>query len=51
MPAARFGAATTGCLANALAAEADPERLAEVGEEIVRCTTGDELLRKIDVST
>ena len=49
--AARFGAATADRLANALAVEADPERLAEIGEDIVGCTTGDELLRKIGVST
>ena len=36
MAAARFGAATADRLARALAAEADPERLAIVGEAIVR---------------
>ena len=49
--AARFGAATADRLARALAAEADPERLALVGEAIVRCATSDELLREIDLST
>ena len=44
--AARFGAATADRLAGALAAEADPERLAAVGEAIVRCATADELLRE-----
>ena len=48
---ARFGAATADRLARALAAETDPERLIEVGEAIVRCTTGDELLREIGSST
>ena len=42
--AARFGAATATRLAAALAAEADPDRLAEVGEAIVRCATSDDLL-------
>ena len=51
MAAARFGAATADRLARALAAEADPERLAIVGEAIVRCATGDELLREAGVFT
>ena len=51
MAAARFGAATADRLARALAAEADPERLAVVGEAIVRCATGDELLREAGVFT
>ena len=45
MAAARFGAATADRLARALATEADPTRLSSVGEAVVRCTTGDELLR------
>ena len=45
--AARFSAATADRLARALAAEADPERLAVVGEAIVRCATGDELPREV----
>ena len=49
--AARFGAATADRVARALAAEADPERLEVIGEAIVRCATGDELLREIGVST
>ena len=49
--AARFDAATADRLARALAAEADPERLAVIGEAIVRCTTGDELLREAGIST
>ena len=48
--AARFGVATADRLALALAAEADPERLAVVGEAIVRCTTTDELLRETGIS-
>ena len=51
MAAARFGAATADRLALALATEADPERLAVVGEAIVRCATGDELLREAGVFT
>ena len=51
LAAARFGAATADRLARGLAAEADPERLAAVGEAIVRCTTGDELLRETGIST
>ena len=49
--AARFGAATADRVARALAAEADPDRLAAVGEAIVRCSTGDQLLREIGIST
>ena len=45
--AARFGLATADRLAAAVAAEADPQRLMEVGEAIVRCATGGELLREV----
>ena len=48
--AARFGAATADRLADVLADESDPERLAEYGEAIVRCATGDELLAEAGVS-
>ena len=51
MAAARFGAATADRLARALAAEADPARLSNVGEVVVRCATADELLRAAGVST
>ena len=51
LAAARFDAATADRLARALAAEADPERLAAVGEAIVRCSAGDELLRETGIST
>ena len=47
LTAARFDVATADRLAAALGAEADPERLAEVGEAIVRCATGGELLREV----
>ena len=49
--AARFGTATADRLAHALAAEGDPARLSKVGEAVVRCATGDELLRAAGVST
>ena len=48
---ARFDTATADRLGQALAAEMDPERLVEVGEAIVRCTTGDELLRETGIPT
>ena len=44
--AARFGSATADRLAAAMASEVDPQRLMEVGEAIVRCATGSELLRE-----
>ena len=47
--AERFGTVTGDRLAYILA-EADPERLAEVGMAIVRCATGDELLREVGAS-
>ena len=45
--AARFGEDTAGRLSEALAQVADPERLAEVGEWLVRCDTGAELLAHV----
>ena len=42
--AARFGAAVEGPLAGMLARLADPERLAEAGEGLVGCDTGDDFL-------
>ena len=42
----RFGAATAERLAGLLDAVSDPERLAEVGEYIVDCDTGSELLER-----
>ena len=50
MATTRFGQAAADRLASILAAEADPERLAAVGEAIVRCRTGDELLREASAS-
>ena len=47
----RLGAATADRLARVLATKADPECLAEVGEAIVRCATGEDLLREAGVFT
>ena len=45
--ATRFDSATADRLAATIGAEADPQRLMEVGEAIARCATGGELLREI----
>ena len=45
--ATRFDSTTADRLAAAIGAEADPQRLMEVGEAIARCATGGELLREI----
>ena len=42
----RFGAITAERLEEVLAGVADPGRLAEVGEWLVRCETGDEFLAR-----
>ena len=47
LAAARFDSATADRLAVAIGAESDPQRLEEVGEAIVRCATGGELLREV----
>ena len=44
----RFGAGTAERLAGMLGDIADPERLAEVGEWLVCCETGDEVLARLD---
>ena len=46
----RFGTAIGDRLATAIGAEADPQRLMDVAEAIVRCTTGGELLREVGAS-
>ena len=46
MAALRFGADTAERLEAVLAGVADPERVAEAGEWLVRCDTGDELLAR-----
>ena len=45
--ASRFGEDTAARLSEALAQINDPERLAEVGEWLVRCDTGAELLARV----
>ena len=42
----RFGAGTAERLSGLLAREKNPQRLAEIGEAIVRCETGDAFLRR-----
>ena len=44
----RFGAETAERLSGILARIADPEALAEVGEWLVRCETGNEFLARVD---
>ena len=44
----RFGAGTAERVSGVLAGIADPEGLAEVGEWLVRCETGDEFLARVD---
>ena len=44
----RFGAETAERVSGVLAGIADPEGLAEVGEWLVRCETGDEFLARVD---
>ena len=48
MAALRFGADTAERLEEVVAGIADPERLAEAGEWLVRCETGDELLARVN---
>ena len=50
LASARFGAATGDRLVAAIGTEADPQRLMDVAEAIVRCTTGSELLREVGVT-
>ena len=47
MAASRFGTETAERLAEALAGITDPERLAEIGEWLVRCETGGEFLARV----
>ena len=48
LAALRFGAETAERLAALLADISDPERLAEVGEWLVRCGTGSEFLARVE---
>ena len=43
----RFGANTAEHLSGILARIADPERLADIGDWLVRCETGDEFLARV----
>ena len=47
MAAARFGAGVAERLAEVLARIADPDRLVEVGDWLVRCETGDDFLARV----
>ena len=47
----RFGAETAARLSDVLAPIADPDRLAEVGDWLVRCNTGAEFLARVDPSS
>ena len=47
LAALRFGAETAGQVSEMLEWVADPERLAEAGEWVVRCDTGAELLARV----
>ena len=48
LAASRFGAETAERLSGVLAGVTDPERLAEVGEWLVRCETGSEFLARVE---
>ncbi len=48
MAAARFGADTAARLADALAPIADTERLAEIGDWLVRCDSAADFLARLD---
>ena len=47
MAASRFGAEVAEHLAGVLARTADPDRLVEIGDWLVRCETGDEFLARV----
>ena len=49
--AARFGADTAARLTDVLAPITDPDRLAEIGDWLVRCDTGAEFLARLDRSS
>ena len=46
--AARFGDDTPARLTDVLAPITDPDRLAEIGDWLVRCDTGAEFLARVD---
>ena len=47
----KFGADAAGRLAALLAGIEDPERLADVGEWIIDCASGDELIARLESSS
>ena len=47
----KFGADVAGRLAALLAGIEDPERLADVGEWIIDCASGDELIARLESSS
>ena len=51
MAAARFGADTAARLTDVLAPITDPDRLAEIGDWLVRCDIGAEFLARLDRSS
>ena len=51
MAAARFGADTATRLTDVLAPITDPDRLAEIGDWLVRCDIGAEFLARLDPSS
>ena len=48
MAARKFDAETAQRLAERLAEIADPERVAEVGEWLIECEHGDELIQRVE---
>ena len=48
MAARKFDAGTAQRLAERLAEIADPERVAEIGEWLIECEHGDELLERVE---
>ena len=50
MASSRFGTTTAEHLSRVLAGIADPERLAEVGDWLVRCDTGKDFLARVDAT-
>ena len=51
MTTSRFGAGTAERLSETLARVADPDRLADIGEWLVRCDTGEEFLARAGTPT
>ena len=51
MAARKFAAETAPRLSALLEGETDPERLAQVGEWIIECETGDDLLARVHAAS